>query len=46
MSLRTFLHRADKAVEDTKQSVTATAVIAVAAVVVALVALVIAVIKS
>ncbi len=41
MGLRTFLHRADQAVEDTKQSVTTSAVIAVAALVIAAVALVV-----
>lgn len=46
MSLRTFLKRADDAVQDTKQSVTGVAVIAGAALVVAIVAVVIAVVKS
>ena len=46
MSLRTFLRRADDAVQDTKQSVTATAVVAAAALTVAVIALVIVVVKS
>jgi len=46
MGLRTFLHRADDAVQDTKESVTTAAVIAVAALVVAVAALVIVVVKS
>jgi hypothetical protein len=44
VSLRQFLHRADKAVEDTKTSVTTSAVIAVAALVVAVVAVIVAVV--
>ena len=46
MGLRQFLSRADEAVQDTKQSVTATAVIAGAALLVAAVALVIVVVKT
>ena len=46
MSLRTFLQRADNAVQDTKESVTATAAIAAAALTVAVVALVIVLVKS
>lgn len=44
MSVGTFLKRADTAVQDTKQSVATSAVLAVAALVVAVVALVIAVV--
>jgi hypothetical protein len=46
MGLRTFLKRADAAVEDTRQSVTTTAVIAVAALVVAVVAVIVVLVKS
>lgn len=46
MSLRTFLKRADDAVQDTKESVTATAIVAAAALTVAVVALVIVMVKS
>jgi hypothetical protein len=46
MGLRTFLQRADTAVQDTKESVTATAVVAAAALVVAVIAIVIVVVKS
>jgi hypothetical protein len=46
MSLRKFLKKADEAVQDTKESVTATAVIAGAALVVAVVAIVIVCVKS
>lgn len=44
MSVGTFLKKADKAVEDTKQSVITSATLAVAALVVAVVALVVAVV--
>lgn len=46
MSLRTFLKRADDAVQDTRESVTATAVLAGVAIVVAIVAVVIVLVKS
>jgi hypothetical protein len=46
VGLRTFLKRADDAVQDTKESVTATAVVAAAAIVVAIVALIVVVVKS
>jgi hypothetical protein len=46
MGLRTFLQRADKAVEDTKQSVSYAAVTAAAAIVIAVIALIVAVVKS
>ena len=44
MSVGSFLRRADTAVQDTRQSVTTSAVLAVAALVVAVVALVVAVV--
>lgn len=43
MGMRDFLRRADQAVQDTRQSVTAGVVVAVAALVVALIAIVVAV---
>jgi hypothetical protein len=46
MSLRSFLRRADTAVQDTKETVTATAIMAAAAVVIAVIALIVAVVKS
>lgn len=45
MGVRTFLARADTAVQDTKTSVTTVAVVAVVAVVVAVIALIVAVVK-
>jgi hypothetical protein len=45
MGFGQFLRRADKAVQDTRQSVTGGVFVAVAALVVALVALVVAVVK-
>jgi len=45
MSLRTFLKRADNAVQDTKESVTTAVVIAAVAVVLGVTAIVIAVLK-
>jgi ABC-type arginine transport system permease subunit len=46
VGLKTFLRKADAAVQDTKESVTATAVVAAAALVVAVVALIVVVVKS
>jgi succinate dehydrogenase/fumarate reductase cytochrome b subunit len=46
MGIRTFLKRADKAVETTRHSVTATAATAVVALVVALVAVIVAVVMK
>ncbi len=43
MGMRDFLRRADQAVQDTRQSVTAGVVVAVAALVVALIAIIVAV---
>lgn len=45
MGVRTFLKRADQAVQDQKQSVTAGVAVAVVAFVVALVALVVAIVR-
>lgn len=45
MGVRQFLNRADAAVQDTKQSVTAGVAVAVVAFVVAVVALVVAVVR-
>jgi len=45
MGVGQFLRRADQAVQDTKQSVTAGVVLSVAAIVVAVVALVVAVVR-
>lgn len=45
MGLRTFLSRADEAVQDTKASVTAGVVMSVAALIVAVVALVVAIVR-
>ena len=45
MGVRQFLARADRAVEDTRQSITAGVAVSVVALVVALVALVVAVVR-
>lgn len=45
MGVRTFLSRADRAVQDTKESVTAGVAVAVVAFVVAVIALVIAIVR-
>ena len=45
MGLRTFLKRADDAVQDTRSSVVTTAVVAIAALVVAVIAFVVAVVR-
>lgn len=45
MGLRTFLKRADTAVQDTKEAVSTSAVIAVVALITAVVAIVIAVVR-
>ncbi len=46
MGLRQFLQRADTAVQDTKDTVSATAVIAAAALVVAVAALIVVVVRK